>query len=430
MSGDLCELGSACLAGEHVTYPGSTFFIDPDSMSPLQLLWAFVSYGYVLFISADMIGDGAELLLLIPAYKDLVASVVLPILGAVPDGMMVLFSGLGPLAAAQENVAVGVGALAGSTIMLLTLPWVLSFFGGKVDMVNGKLAYDKKKSERDTMTGLKVIFKSGIEFDSGARANAKIMMLTSFAYLFIQIPAYMVDDQKARSDYESEKAFLAAVVEEGGKVHMWAGIGAIACVLLLAYYLFLQVKAAQAAQVAVADEESGNQIGQTYASFLQAAPAKVMKDGWLEEKGIRMHIQYLRDRAKAEQPDAPKGVVYQAFVEKKPDLPEEMKKELTTVFTKYAKRGVTSGLGKREMQDSLSQIGLNYSQDKFDEMFKKSDVDKSNSLEVAEFLEFFKDNIVFGTESLPWEGGGDDDDEDEMPDEFNTMVQTNRGKQF
>merc|ERR1719324_2090791 len=103
-------------------------------MNGLQLLWATITYGYVLFLSADMIGDGAELLLLVPKYKDLVGSTVLPILGAVPDGMMVLFSGVGPLAVAQENVAVGVGALAGSTIMLLTLPWILSVWGGLVDM--------------------------------------------------------------------------------------------------------------------------------------------------------------------------------------------------------------------------------------------------------------------------------------------------------
>jgi hypothetical protein len=41
----------------------------------------------------------------------LVTIVVLPVLGAVPDGMIVLFSGMGPNA--QEGLTVGVGALAG-----------------------------------------------------------------------------------------------------------------------------------------------------------------------------------------------------------------------------------------------------------------------------------------------------------------------------
>lgn len=57
---------------------------------------------------------------------------VLPVLGAVPDGAIVLFSGLGENAV--EQVPVGVGALAGSTIMLLTIPWILATIGGRVDL--------------------------------------------------------------------------------------------------------------------------------------------------------------------------------------------------------------------------------------------------------------------------------------------------------
>ena len=70
---------------------------------------------------------------LVPAViKLMTGSVVLPILGAVPDGCIVLFSGLGPNA--EEELAVGIGALAGSTIMLLTIPWCLSIIGGRVDI--------------------------------------------------------------------------------------------------------------------------------------------------------------------------------------------------------------------------------------------------------------------------------------------------------
>ena len=71
--------------------------------------------GYVLFVASNMISDGSELLLLIPSIAGIVGSCVLPVLGAVPDGMIVLFSGMGP--DAQQQLDVGVGALAGSTIM-------------------------------------------------------------------------------------------------------------------------------------------------------------------------------------------------------------------------------------------------------------------------------------------------------------------------
>lgn len=68
-----------------------------------------------------MISEGSELLLLVPSLAGLVGGVVLPLLGAVPDGAIILFSGLGDYETAQETLSVGVGALAGSTIMLLTV---------------------------------------------------------------------------------------------------------------------------------------------------------------------------------------------------------------------------------------------------------------------------------------------------------------------
>lgn len=71
--------------------------------------------------ASNMISDGSELLLLVPSLAGIVGSVVLPVLGAVPDGAIVLFSGMGD--DAQDELSVGVGALAGSTIMLLTVPW-------------------------------------------------------------------------------------------------------------------------------------------------------------------------------------------------------------------------------------------------------------------------------------------------------------------
>lgn len=98
-------------------------FVDPTTLAHdgsgfLQLILLVAMYGYVLYSGSNLISDGSELLLLIPAWAGVVGSVVLPVLGAVPDGMMILFSGLGN--DAPQQVKVGVGALAGSTIMLLT----------------------------------------------------------------------------------------------------------------------------------------------------------------------------------------------------------------------------------------------------------------------------------------------------------------------
>jgi Ca2+/Na+ antiporter len=110
-------------------------FVDVDTLPDdaygfIQLLFLMSCYGYALFTGANMIGDGAEEMLEFPAWEPIVGSIVLPVLGAVPDAAIVFFSGMGP--DAQTQLSVGIGALAGSTVMLLTIPWVLSIYGGLV----------------------------------------------------------------------------------------------------------------------------------------------------------------------------------------------------------------------------------------------------------------------------------------------------------
>ena len=70
-----------------------SIFIDPDSFPDdwyggLQLTQLFLAYCVILYFGCNMISDGAELLMLTP-YSKLVGAVILPILGAVPDGGVV-----------------------------------------------------------------------------------------------------------------------------------------------------------------------------------------------------------------------------------------------------------------------------------------------------------------------------------------------------
>jgi len=88
-------------------------------------------YAFILFKASKLIADGSEMLMLFMS-PGLVGGLVLPVLGAVPDGAIVLFSGLGP--DAQEQLKVGVGALAGSTILLLSIPWAACVWLGRVDL--------------------------------------------------------------------------------------------------------------------------------------------------------------------------------------------------------------------------------------------------------------------------------------------------------
>lgn len=61
-------------------------------MGVTGLLWLVLSYGYVLFYASNLISGGSDLLLLVPSLAGLVGGVVLPLLGAVPDGAIMVSS--------------------------------------------------------------------------------------------------------------------------------------------------------------------------------------------------------------------------------------------------------------------------------------------------------------------------------------------------
>ncbi|CAM9123473.1 unnamed protein product [Discosporangium mesarthrocarpum] len=172
-----------------------------------------------------MISDGSELLLLVPEVAGVVGSVVLPLLGAVPDGAIVLFSGMGDNA--QESLAVGVGALAGSTIMLLTIPWFLALYGGRVDIKDGQAVY-KRPPGAVGWTKLSkggTIFSTGVTGSEQIRQGGYLMLITAFSYLIIQGPAF----------------FLSGTDEEisAGEAG-FALTGLVVCALLFVGYLCYQ----------------------------------------------------------------------------------------------------------------------------------------------------------------------------------------------
>lgn len=102
-------------------------------------------YGVILAFGAKTISDGSELLLdLFPNAGTVIGALLLPVLGAVPDAAIVVASGLGSIEEAQEQLNVGIGTLAGSTIMLLTVPWAASTFIARCDLDSNGQAIDGK----------------------------------------------------------------------------------------------------------------------------------------------------------------------------------------------------------------------------------------------------------------------------------------------
>jgi hypothetical protein len=124
----------------------------PCSQTIIGNVMLMIAYGFLLSCGAKLISDGAEMLLEV-SNPVIVGGLVLPILGALPDAAMILVSGLGP--DAQQQLSVGVGTLAGSTIMLLTIPWLGGLWIGRCDINASGEAMDKKCTKFGWFTQVK-----------------------------------------------------------------------------------------------------------------------------------------------------------------------------------------------------------------------------------------------------------------------------------
>jgi Ca2+/Na+ antiporter len=145
-----------------------------------------------------------------------------------------LFSGMGDIQQAQETLSVGVGALAGSTIMLLTIPWSMSVLVGRVDIRSEQkgdgLAYQAtpKLTAKEKFTDH--LFKTGVSLSSEVRHGGIVMIITTIPYLIIQLPASFLHGP---SD----------VVAKGEK--WWALLGLLVCVAAFTTYLAMHVIASK-----------------------------------------------------------------------------------------------------------------------------------------------------------------------------------------
>jgi len=120
---------------------------------------------------------------------------------------------------------VGVGALAGSTIMLLTIPWGLSIIKGGVTLGADGSANYKKKSKPGTSC-----LRMGITPEPSIRSNALVMVMTALIYLLIQGPAFAYAQDPGTEAIDDEVA-----TEE----RWWALVGLVVAVAAFIFYIWL-----------------------------------------------------------------------------------------------------------------------------------------------------------------------------------------------
>lgn len=380
---------------------GTGLWINPETVNMKQLVFLTVVYGMVLYQASGLIADGSELLLFVPSVAGLVGSIVLPILGAVPDGLIVLFSGLG--ADAQAQVSVGMGAQAGSTVMLLTFPWFIAIYFGAVPIKNGEADYGKKTAKRQSEGSVELPASGpiGVSFEKSIHKNTYIMLMTTLLFFVIQIPASI-----SEAIYPSSSPGDSGMADQASHECKWAMCGLIACVLgFCGYLVYCYRDANEDKNLALLIEGIQN-----------------------HQVSLGAALKFICDTMKQNAP--PKDASNEGLLKRK----TTEKQELTTLrtvlkpfFAKYDYNG-DGGLEKNEVKPLLLDLNLKPSEQNIAHFFASSDRNNDMRLTFDEFVvAVYQDYMVDDSqlETLHDHANpkfipsyGDDEEEEEIPEEL------------
>jgi Ca2+/Na+ antiporter len=271
---------------------------------------------------------------------------------------IILFSGLGSLDEAQETLSIGVGALAGSTIMLLTVPWGLSVFAGRADLVNGKPSYTKKPKLTAKESIKEELNETGVAISDEVKQAGIVMACTTLPYFLIQIPAL----------------FLHGPTEEIAEGEHWWSLAAFICCLAgLVYYMRLQL------HFSAQGQDKDKRI---------AITKKILMEGKLSLAGA---LQGTFESAGIQFTGNSEGE-YQSMMESDDSLPvpppevaSYLKEILWDAFKAYDK-DQSGRLEKGELRLFFKDFHENIGEQDIDSLLKKADKDCDGTISFDEFI--------------------------------------------
>ena len=321
------------------------------------------------------------MLLLVPSMAGLVGGVVLPLLGAVPDGAIILFSGLGDIETAQETLSVGVGALAGSTIMLLTVPFALSIYGGRVDLIGPKFDkpnyLGKPKLQSPKTHWIYELTRTGVGLQDSVSSGGVLMVCTLIPFFLIQVPAF----------------FLHGPQQEIAKgEHWWSLLGLVICLAGLTFYMKLQLRMSKDGEDRDRRMAVVKKVLQKGSMSLSGAIAESVRDQEQRLAIMEAHAatEYQSINDATTNPSAVNNnnaaIAADGEVIYPPPLVAEYLKEiLADAFRTYDYNGDgqldlhETSVFFRDFQESLTE-------EEMSELFHKYDTDNSNHISVDEFI--------------------------------------------
>ncbi|OAY78590.1 hypothetical protein ACMD2_17270 [Ananas comosus] len=207
-----------------------TYGVLPCTTTAVGNLFLVLSYGFLMYKAATCLSSGSELLLQILG-PGIVGGLFLPILGALPDALLILVSGLsGSKETAQSQVLIGMGLLAGSTVMLLTVLWGFCIVAGKCDLSDNFTSIDSQNEKRFSLFArimvisvvpfIVVQLPKVFKFPSGQRV-AVLLSLVAAAVLMLSYCLYQVFQpwiQRRRLEYAKLKHVISGIFKHAQKL--------------------------------------------------------------------------------------------------------------------------------------------------------------------------------------------------------------------
>ncbi|KAL3643492.1 hypothetical protein CASFOL_014307 [Castilleja foliolosa] len=185
----------------------------PCSTNVWGLLFLIVVYEILLSTGGKYVGMGSELFFQITGPGVFGAS-LFQFLGTIPQIVLVLVSSLsGSLEAAQQRTTLGMGLVAGTTVMLLTLIWGISVVLGSYDLSEANTT-DETGNREKTLNGY------GVVTDAETSYTARLMLITLLPFLVLS---------------------LAKVFDSSSGRRVIILIALIVTVILLIAYIFYQI---------------------------------------------------------------------------------------------------------------------------------------------------------------------------------------------
>jgi len=333
----------------------------------LQLLFITVCYVLILIYGSQKIADGGELLLLVPSLSGIVGGIILPILGAVPDGAMILFSGLGDDAA--KEVAVGVGALSGSTVMLLTIPVFCALLGGGKTDPEHPNSFLKK-------------FVSPLPY---VAKSSWTILITGIFYITLQICCFIFKTEDPSSVPKSETTIAA--------VHCALCMAGFVAYLIYQYRSSLQQNETDQKADALAIE----QIRSNNLSFKTAI--------------YQLNLQKVANEEPARGLESMQSLDQELV----PNKSDRRVRKILKPFFKMFDADHNGSLDKNELSYVLLELHENLPAEHVEEMFNAADTDHSGTITFDEFCDMIINYVKVHPENKdePAQASGENGEEEE-----------------